>query len=81
VLERDDQVDRLKREIFDFQLARLKEMVSGKTKEPVPVELPVDFILISRNLEKLGDHATNLAEDILFILTGKDVRHSREQAK
>jgi phosphate transport system protein len=81
VLKRDDQVDRLKREIFDFQLARLKEMVSGETKEPVPVELPIDFILISRNLEKLGDHATNLAEDILFILTGKDVRHSREQVK
>jgi phosphate transport system protein len=53
-------------------------MVSGKDVDHFVVELPIDFILIARNLEKLGDHATNLAEDILFILTGKDVRHLRE---
>jgi phosphate transport system protein len=39
----------------------------------------LDLILIARNMERLGDHATNIAEDVIFAATGKDIRHSKSQ--
>ncbi len=43
--------------------------------QPQDVEAGLDLILIARNLERLGDHATNIAEDVIFAVTGKDIRH------
>ena len=68
VLELDDAVDRLKSEIFD-ELKRY--MVTDSTS----VGRALNLILIARNLERLGDHATNIAEDVIYALTGKDIRH------
>jgi phosphate transport system protein len=42
---------------------------------PETIEPALDLILISRHLERIGDHATNVAEDVIFILSAKDVRH------
>jgi hypothetical protein len=39
------------------------------------VEPSLDLILISRHLERIGDHATNIAEDVIFIVEARDVRH------
>jgi phosphate transport system protein len=39
------------------------------------VEPALDLILISRHLERIGDHATNIAEDVIFMVLAKDVRH------
>ncbi|MND07302.1 hypothetical protein D3C83_291910 [compost metagenome] len=38
-------------------------------------ESAVNLILVSRHLERVGDHATNIAEDVIFIVTARDVRH------
>ena len=68
VLERDDEVDRLKREMIE-------EMKIQIQKTPSNVAPALDLIFIARNLERLGDHATNIAEDVVFAVTGMDIRH------
>ncbi len=68
VLIQDDEVDTGKNITF-------KELVATMKTEPASVDAAVDLLLISRNLERLGDHATNIAEDVIFASTGKDIRH------
>ena len=68
VLESDDAVDAFKR--------RLIEQLTEKMRtEPNRVESALNLILIARNLERIADHATNIAEEVIFIMTGNDVRH------
>lgn len=68
ILLMDDEVDRLRNKVFDDMIGSMK----GRGEN---VEAALDLILIARNLERLGDHATNIAEDVIFAFTGKDVRH------
>ena len=68
VLRRDDQVDTFKNEIF-------RELIRIMKTNPSLVESAMDIILVARNLERLGDHATNIAEDAIFAYTGQDIRH------
>ena len=68
VLAQDDIVDALKTQIF-------RELLTYMLQDPATIEPALDLILISRHLERIGDHATNVAEDVIFILSAKDVRH------
>jgi phosphate transport system protein len=68
ILEMDDQVDQLKNKIY-------KDSTQRMNLEPEHIQNLMDMILIARNLERLGDHATNIAEDAIFAFSGKDVRH------
>ena len=68
VLLMDDDVDRLRNKIFSESTAKMKT-------QPQQIENLLDLILVARNLERLGDHSTNIAEDVIFALTGKDIRH------
>jgi phosphate transport system protein len=68
VIDRDDELDALKNQIFRDLLQCM--MADRKTIEPA-----LDLILISRHLERIGDHATNIAEDVIFIVEARDVRH------
>jgi phosphate transport system protein len=68
ILLLDDEVDALKSKVF-------KEYTQHVKTNPTDVEAALDLILIARNLERLGDHATNIAEDVIFVSTGKDIRH------
>jgi len=69
VLRRDDRVDGLKNKIFRDVLEVLKH-------QPEAIEQGLNLILIARNLERIGDHATNIAEDVIFAITGEDIRHA-----
>ncbi len=69
VLLRDDRVDAYKRKIFDDVLGFMK-------RDPGAVEQGLNVILIAKNLERVGDHATNVGEDVIFMSSGQDVRHS-----
>lgn len=68
VLRKEEMVDGLKKQIFDAQLVEM-------TKDSSQVKRGLGIILIARNLEKVGDHATNIAEDVIFMVKAKDIRH------
>jgi phosphate transport system protein len=71
VLKFDDTVDSLRNSIA-------REMIASMKKDPSTVERAVDYILIARRLERIADHATNIAEDVIFMVQGIDVRHQNE---
>jgi phosphate transport system protein len=68
VLMMDDEVDKKKTKVF-------KEFSAAIKTNPLIVESALDVIMMAKNLERLGDHATNIAEDVIYVSTGKDVRH------
>ncbi len=69
ILVRDDKIDAFKNKIFRDVLDHLKQ-------SPGDIEQGLSLILIARNLERIGDHATNIAEDVIFAISGEDIRHS-----
>ncbi len=68
VLNADDELDALKSQVF-------RELLTYMLQKPATIEPSLDLILISRHLERIGDHATNIAEDVIFMVLAKDVRH------
>ncbi len=70
VLESDDAVDAFRDRIFESMLAR----IAGDSASAAP---NLQFMLASRNLERIADHSTNIAEDIVFWVRGLEVRHGR----
>jgi phosphate transport system protein len=70
VLESDDIVDQYRDRIFESLLA-------GMIEDPTRVAPNMHFILATRHLERIADHTTNIAEDIVFWVRGLDVRHGR----
>jgi phosphate transport system protein len=71
VLLSDDTVDRLRDSIHS-------ELVSFMQEDPESIPQALDLILVARHLERIADHATNIAEDTLFLVKGVDVRHHLE---
>jgi len=68
VLERDDLVDNMNREIFEAVDLAMTKSVGGHRNL-------LDTLIVARNLERVADHATNIAEDVIFWVRGADVRH------
>jgi phosphate transport system protein len=68
VLNEDDALDALKTQVF-------RELLTYMLQDPTTIEPALDLILISRHLERIGDHATNVAEDVIFMVSARDVRH------
>ena len=68
ILKMDDLVDDMNREIHASMIAHMKRV-------PDALQQALDALLISRNLERVADHATNIAEDVIFWIKGADVRH------
>jgi phosphate transport system protein len=68
VLRQDDWLDAFKEQIF-------REVLTYMLGDARTIEPGIDLILMSRHLERVGDHATNIAEDVIFIVEARDVRH------
>jgi phosphate transport system protein len=68
VLQMDGIVDRMKDEAFVILVQRMHD-------DPSCTRQALDVLLIARNLERIADHATNIAEDVIFWVRGADVRH------
>jgi phosphate transport system protein len=73
VLEEEKKVDAFRNRIFATLLTWMKE-------DPAAIERSLSLILIARNLERIGDHATNIAEEIIYWIQGRDVRHMKDMA-
>jgi phosphate transport system protein len=69
VLSRDDQVDQLRDQIF-------RELLTYMMGDSAVVFPAFELILVAKNLERVADHATNIAEDVIYMVAGSDVRHS-----
>ena len=74
VLDEDDKLDELKTQIF-------RELLTYMLQDAQTIEPALDLILVSRHLERIGDHATNIAEDVIFIVSAKDVRHHAAEGR
>ncbi len=71
VLLRDDTVD-------DLRDATYRELVQFMQRDPATVSRALNLLFVARNLERIADHATNIAEEVLFLVKGIDVRHHCE---
>ena len=72
VLNEDDELDSLKTQVF-------RKLLNLMLEDPHTIEPALDLILVSRHLERIGDHATNIAEDVIFMVSARDVRHHAEE--
>jgi len=68
VMLRDDQVDHLRDQVF-------RELLTYMMENSSVVFPAFELILVAKNLERIADHATNIAEDVIYIVAGRDVRH------
>ena len=73
VLKMDDVVDRMNDEFYAV-------LVNKMHQQPEITDQALDVLLISRNLERVADHATNIAEDVIFWVRGADIRHNANHA-
>jgi phosphate transport system protein len=71
VLEEEKEVDLLRDQIFRILLTYMMA-------DPGTIERALSLILMSRNLERVGDHSTNIAEEVIYLVEGREVRHRHE---
>jgi len=74
ILARDDEVDQLKDHVF-------RVLLTYMMADPGTIERALGLILVSRHIERIADHATNIAEDVIFVVEARDVRHHHEERK
>ena len=74
VLDRDDVVDKLNKTIFKFLVTKMQ-------LDPSLIEPASQMIVLARNLERLADHATNIAEELVFYVKAEIIAHSRKHDK
>ena len=70
ILILDDEVDVMEREMYDLVKDAIRE-------NPDSAGYLINFLLISRHLERIADHATNIAEEVVYMIEGEIVRHGR----
>ncbi|MDD5218398.1 MAG: phosphate signaling complex protein PhoU [Candidatus Omnitrophica bacterium] len=72
VCRRDDIVDMLNHQIF-------RELLTYMLQDPRNIHRSVDLILIGRHLERIADHATNIGEDVFYMVQGRTIKHHIEE--
>ncbi len=69
VIPRDKQVDQINRQLH-------RELVSFVIERPPTITRCLNLMVISKSLERIADHATNIAEEVVYLYEGRDIRHS-----
>jgi phosphate transport system protein len=71
VITRDQQVDSLNRQVH-------RELTSFMIEDPHTITCALALMSVSRNLERIADHTTNIAEDVVYLYEGRDIRHQTD---
>ena len=74
VCERDDEVDSLNDQVF-------RELLTYMMNDQSTINRAVGLILIGRHLERIADHATNIGEDVIYLVLGKTIKHHIEEIR
>jgi phosphate transport system protein len=74
VIETDDQIDALHHRV-------LNQLLTSMVEEPVGIGQGTTLVFVSRSLEKIADHATNVAESVVFMVEGRDIRHRERPSR
>jgi len=74
VCKRDAEVDDLNRQLY-------RELTSYMIEKPETISRAIELMFISKSIERIADHATNIAEEMIYLSHGKDVRHTEEVRK
>ncbi len=74
VCKRDSEVDKINRQLY-------RELTSFMVEKPETISRAIELMFISKSIERIADHATNIAEETIYLSKGKDVRHSDEVKK
>lgn len=74
VCERDDLVDELNNQVF-------RELLTYMMQDPGTISRAVDLILVGRHLERIADHATNIGEDVIYMVRGRTIKHHIEEGR
>jgi phosphate transport system protein len=73
VLKQDDQIDQ------EFE-GLMRKLITFMMEDPRTISSSIDLVFVAKAIERVGDHAKNLAEQIIYIVKGTDVRHSSVEA-
>jgi phosphate transport system protein len=71
VCQRDGEVDKINKQLY-------RELVGCISERPSTTTAAIELMFVSKSLERIADHATNIAEEVIYLLRGKDVRHTKE---
>ena len=68
IIKRDNEVDELNNQIF-------RELLTYMMSDPKNIPRALGLILVARCVERIADHATNIAEEVVYLVRGQDIRH------
>jgi phosphate transport system protein len=68
VIRRDEEVDRLNKQLY-------RELTSYMIEDPATIGRAIELMFISKSIERIADHATNIAEEMIYLFKARDVRH------
>ena len=71
VCKRDAEVDAINRQLY-------RELTEHMTQQPAAVERALELLFISKSVERIADHATNIAEEMIYLARGQDIRHTED---
>ena len=74
VVQRDNEVDAINKQLY-------RELSSYMIENPETISRALELMFISKSIERIADHATNIAEEMVFLMQAKDIRHSEELKK
>jgi phosphate transport system protein len=65
--------------VDDYKDQIFRELLTYMMSEPATIPRAMSLVLISRHLERIGDHAVNIGEEVIYMIEGKDVRHPKKE--